>query len=62
MQTKIFLAQIQPAKSHVEDFVDIDEALNSENHLKILAGFIAFRNFIDRKIKELSTECQLERG
>ena len=51
MQTKIFLAQIQPAKSHVEDFVDIDEALNSENHLKILAGFIAFRNFIDRKIK-----------
>ena len=48
MQSKMLISQLSHVSLQQNDTVNIDESLKSENHLKILLGFTAFRSFFQR--------------
>lgn len=45
MQSKMLISQLSYVSLQEHDTVNIDESLRSDNHLKILLGFTAFRSF-----------------
>lgn len=56
MQGRILFSQITKIAPAVGDAISIEEALESESPIKNLAGFVAFKNFLERMLDNLTKE------
>ena len=57
MKKRVVICQVEEAVLEGDDMVFIEEALQSSNYLKIIAGYTAIRSFIGKKRGELTSGC-----